>query len=211
MVAIDIFPNIESLIAFVEEAISGMGYEEVPKTSRDAPSQYHIFLRLTPSFKPKNMHRAHWAFKCINHMPQVMCFFDTAAKQRFLMHLVLHHTMVIPKNAFGNQGQCTSEDIYDVLSLTNHSCAPNLEHFTAGNRYYYQTVRPIKKDEQVFISYLGELAYQAASSRREYLQKNWGFDCTCNKCKIWNFRNETNHRGKHETFAAEEAMDFEEI
>ncbi|XP_055295208.1 SET and MYND domain-containing protein 4-like [Sitodiplosis mosellana] len=183
LVAIDIFPNIESLITFVHEVTSDKGCDTIPKTSCDAPSKYGIFLTLTPSYKDKNLFRAYRAFTYINLMPNVKQMFDTEAKQRFLMHLVLHHTILIPKNAFGTRAQYTLEDIYDVLSMANHSCSPNLESFIRGKLYYCETVRPIEKGDQLFINYLGDEVIEPTSRRWEYIKKNWGFDCKCDKCK----------------------------
>ena len=93
-VAIDIFPNVESLIAFVKEATSDKGCDKIPKTSCDAPSKYGIFLKLTSTFKDEYLLRAYQAFTCINSIPKIKYMFDTEAKQRFLMQLVLHHTIL---------------------------------------------------------------------------------------------------------------------
>ncbi|XP_055295210.1 SET and MYND domain-containing protein 4-like [Sitodiplosis mosellana] len=186
LVAIDMLPNIESLITFVDEVTRDKGCDTIPKTSCDAPSKYGIFLTLIPTFKEKNMiWLAYQAFTCINLMPKVKQMFDTEAKQRFLMHLVLQHTIVIPKNAFNTEveDQYTTYDIYDVLSIANHSCSPNLDCYNSGKIDYCETVRPIEKGDQLFISYLGGEVLESTSQRRKYLKKNWGFDCKCDKCE----------------------------
>lgn len=124
LVAIDIFPDIESLIAFVEETISDKGCDKIPKTSCDPPSKYGIFLKLTPSYKDEHLFLAYQAFTYINLIPKVKYLFDTEPKQRFLLHLVLHHTTVIPKNAFYDiaqfSDQYTVKYIFDVLSIVSN-------------------------------------------------------------------------------------------
>ncbi|XP_055294953.1 SET and MYND domain-containing protein 4-like [Sitodiplosis mosellana] len=188
LVAIDMFPNIESLIAFVDEVTSDKGCDKIPKTSCDAPSKYGIFLKLTPTFKDEYLFRAYQAFTYINLIPKVKYLFDTEAKQRFLMHLVLHHTIVIPKNAFFDVAQFTDQFtvkyIFDVLSIVNHSCAPNLHFATSGKLGYCIAVRPIKKGDQVFINYLGDDVHKLPEERQKLLKDNWGFECQCDKCVI---------------------------
>ncbi|XP_031619164.1 SET and MYND domain-containing protein 4-like isoform X2 [Contarinia nasturtii] len=188
LVAIDIFPNIDSLIKFVEETISDQGCDKIPKTSCDATSKYGIFLKLTPSLKDDYMFRAYQAFACISLIPKVNYLFDTERKQRFLMHLLLQHTIVIPKNAFFDEAQFsdqyTVEYIFDVLSMVNHSCIPNLSFDTVGSKLgHCMAVRPIKKGDQVFINYLGNDVHKPVEQRQKALKGNWGFDCKCDKCE----------------------------
>lgn len=214
MVAIEIFPSVDQLMAFVEEATIDKGCDKIPKTSCDAPSKYGIFLKLTPSFKDEYLFRAYQAFTYINLIPKIKYLFDTEAKQRFLSHLVLHHTIVIPKNAFFDMAQFTDQFtvkyIFDVLSIVNHSCAPNLHFATSGKLGYCIAVRPIKKGDQVFINYLGmylnfskslshfamdnsnenvveslllgDDVHKPPEQRQKLLKENWGFDCQCEKC-----------------------------
>lgn len=154
LVAIDIFSNnVDNLIKFVEETTSDRGCDKIPKSSCDSTSKYGIFLKLTPSLKDDYMFRAYQAFTCIALIPKVNYLFDTEQKQRFLMQLLLQHTIVIPKNAFFDEVQFsdnyTIEYIFDVLSLVNHSCAPNLSFDTVGKLSYCVAIRPIKKGDQV--------------------------------------------------------------
>lgn len=121
-------------------------------------------------------------------MPKVKYLFDTLAKQRFLMHLVLHHSIVIPKNAFSDVVQCshqlTLKYIFDVLSILNHSCAPNLEFDTVGKFGYCVSVRPIQRGDQVFINYMGDDVYKTTELRQKSLKDCWGFECKCDKCEV---------------------------
>lgn len=54
--------------------------------------------------------------------------------ERFLQHLISHFMGVLSINAFeGKKNNSDAMYIYDVLSLLNHSCAPNLSNFFDGN------------------------------------------------------------------------------
>lgn len=188
LVAIDIFPDIDNLIQFVELTTSDKGCDKIPKMSNDGPSKYGIFLKLTPSLKDENLLYAYQAFTYIILIPKVKFLFDTEPKQRFLMHLVLHHTTVIPKNAFFDEiAQCsdqyTVKYMFDILSIVNHSCAPNLHFATSEKCGYCVTVRPIKKGDQVFINYLGDDVHKPTEQRQKILKDIWEFQCKCNKCE----------------------------
>lgn len=109
LVAVDTFDDVDNLIKFVDEVIVDKGCDKIPKTSCEAMSKYRIFLELTPSFKSEYLLRAYKAYTCLTLIPKVNYLFDTEAKQRFLMNLVLHHTVVIPKNAFCDIAQYSDQ------------------------------------------------------------------------------------------------------
>lgn len=187
LVAIDIFSNVENLIEFVERITSDKGCDKIPKMSNDQQSKYAIFLKLTPCYKQEYLIRAYQAFTCVQSMPKIKYYFDTEHKQRFLMHLIVQHAVVIPKNAFQDVAPFTEpgiiQYIFDVLSIINHSCAPNLAYILNGKFGHCISVRPIKKGDQVFINYLGDDVYKPTEQRQQQMKNIWGFDCKCDKCK----------------------------
>lgn len=188
LVVIEMFPDIESLMQFVEKIIVDKTFHKIPKTSGDQHSKYGIFLSLTQSFKDEHVCQAYKAFTCISLLPKISYLFDTEKKQRFLMHLLLHHAIVTPKNAFvdcahvDNQ-RTTLKYVFDALSIMNHSCSPNLSFTTMGKYGYCVSVRPIKKGDQMFINYLGDDAHQTFDMRQKILKDVWGFECKCDKCE----------------------------
>ncbi|XP_055296001.1 N-lysine methyltransferase SMYD2-B-like [Sitodiplosis mosellana] len=114
---------------------------------------------------------------------QLKALFDTDEKQRFLMHLVLHHFLVIKTNSIISKNPWSTISVFNVLSMLNHSCVPNIYHPRKGNQQYCVTIRPVKKGEQLFISYLpinNELLYE---ERNEKFTSTWGFSCICEKCR----------------------------
>lgn len=63
----------------------------------------------------------------------------------------------------------------------NHSCNPNVRYSMDGDHMVFRTARPIRKNEEIFDSYIsGELPY---AERQAELQRRYGFQCGCDKCK----------------------------
>lgn len=178
LVAIETFPNVDQLIKFVESCTADRGCDQIPKSAKDARAKYGIFLKLTPAYSDAELFNAYQAFSSILLIPKIRYMFDTEAKQRFLMHLIVHHATVIPKNAFFDVAvyseQHTIKYMFDILSIVNHSCAPNMHFSLKGKCGYCVTVRPIKRGDQVFINYLGDDVYMPTEQRQFRLKASWG-------------------------------------
>lgn len=182
LVAIEIFPSVDDLMEFVVSCIMDRDYNEIPESANDASSKYGIFLKLLLSHDEQDVYLAYQAYTYILLIPKIKRLFDTELKQRFLMQLIVHHAFAIPKNVFNNNDPRT-EYIFDVLSIVNHSCAPNVELTTEGKLCYGVTVRPIKKGEQVFISYLSVDSNISTQQRQQMINAAWDFHCKCVKCE----------------------------
>lgn len=108
--------------------------------------------------------------------------------KRLLLHIASRHIATIKTNVFSEeitlrQGICTRYSIHDVLSRLNHSCVPNVHHYYEdGMTIRGMTARPIKKGEQIFINYLGEMKFGETISRQRYIKEVWSFDCNCDMC-----------------------------
>ncbi|KAF8346577.1 SET domain-containing protein [Amanita rubescens] len=70
------------------------------------------------------------------------------------------------------------------LSRVNHSCSPNAtcRWILKDIMFELRALRPIKKGEQIFISYIYLL--QSRSDRQEHLQSSYAFACTCPSCSL---------------------------
>ncbi|KAF8346579.1 hypothetical protein F5887DRAFT_1073256 [Amanita rubescens] len=70
------------------------------------------------------------------------------------------------------------------LSRVNHSCSPNAtcRWILKDIMYELRALRPIKKGEQIFISYVPLL--QSCSDRQEKLQSQYNFACSCPSCSL---------------------------
>lgn len=68
-----------------------------------------------------------------------------------------------------------------TLCHMNHSCDPNAYIMMDGPLVSIRTLRPIRKDKEIFISYIDTThPYQ---KRQDELQARWFFTCRCAKCQ----------------------------
>jgi SET and MYND domain-containing protein len=68
-----------------------------------------------------------------------------------------------------------------TLCHLNHSCDPNAYIMMDGPQVSIRTLRPIRKDKEIFISYID--ATNPYHKRQEDLQSRWFFVCRCAKCQ----------------------------
>jgi hypothetical protein len=76
------------------------------------------------------------------------------------------------------------QGVYTVGSCFNHSCKPNLQIHYAGEddeMLCAVALRDIKKDEELYISYIDESLNIA--ERQQQLFEHYLFTCTCEKCE----------------------------
>ncbi|KZO96844.1 SET domain-containing protein [Calocera viscosa TUFC12733] len=75
--------------------------------------------------------------------------------------------------------------VYEIMSRANHSCVPNAAYqwnfasFTGA----LISLLPIKKGDEITISYSGRMLRPAAERKAELLQK-YSFHCTCPACTM---------------------------
>jgi hypothetical protein len=67
-----------------------------------------------------------------------------------------------------------------VIAVANHSCIPNAVIVFDGRKIMLRALDPIKKDEQVFISYVD--GTQRRETRQAELKEAYFFTCNCEKC-----------------------------
>lgn len=76
-----------------------------------------------------------------------------------------------------------SGQVYLLSSIFNHSCEPNvryeIDEKTKGIKLYAR--KPIRKDEELFITYINPL-HEVRLRKRE-LRVNYGFLCSCERCE----------------------------
>lgn len=183
LVAIDTFPSVKDLMDFVGN-VRSENAQKMPKSLLDAKSKYHFFLNLQKSKKFGLIYLLHakQTYETLAMLPKVNALFDSVEKQRFLMHLCLHHLLVIMTNGIISGDPWSVVSVFNVLSMLNHSCAPNLYHPRLGKQQYCVTIRPIRKGEQLFISYLSPNDRSTTEQRQQKLKHSWGFECKCERC-----------------------------
>lgn len=182
---LNVFKNVDMLIQFVEAAMKDAKDNTfLPETINDASSIYHLFLTLFTYRDEMGMNKlivAKKIYTILLQLPAINCAFNTESKQRFLMHLVVKHNEIINKNStrsLQNEVQCIRK-LGLVSSLFNHSCAPNLLNIADDDKKICITMRPVKKGQQLFVSYLN--VNDAMNQRQNYLMKQFGFLCHCDK------------------------------
>ncbi|KAL5022319.1 hypothetical protein ScPMuIL_001474 [Solemya velum] len=80
---------------------------------------------------------------------------------------------------------CEGTGLYQLQSLCNHSCTPNVEvTFPHGNhRLALTALQDIPPGEELCISYLDECTQERSRhSRQRILRENYLFQCICPKC-----------------------------
>lgn len=183
LVACNTFPNVDELMEFIE-FVRAEDAEKMPKSLLDAKSKYHFFLKLQKSkkFHSENIWQAKKIYENLAMLPKVNALFDSIEKRSFLMHLILHHLLVIRTNGIISGDPWSVMSVFNVLSMLNHSCAPNLYHPRLGKQQYCVTIRPIRKGQQLFISYLSPNDWSTMEQRQQKLNYSWGFECICERC-----------------------------
>lgn len=68
-----------------------------------------------------------------------------------------------------------------TIGHINHSCDPNAYIMMDGPGVSIRTLRPVKKDEEIYISYIDTT--NPFHRRQSELQARWFFSCKCTKCQ----------------------------
>ncbi|KAF3001291.1 hypothetical protein E8E13_004580 [Curvularia kusanoi] len=68
-----------------------------------------------------------------------------------------------------------------MLGHFNHSCDPNAYIIMDGAEVHVRSLKPIKKDEEIFISYIDTT--NPYYRRQHELKQRWFFTCKCTKCQ----------------------------
>ncbi|XP_055304034.1 SET domain-containing protein SmydA-8 [Sitodiplosis mosellana] len=113
--------------------------------------------------------------------------FDNFPRDKETVAVIRDASAAINANAFmilyrsDNCGDVNVRSFYPIMSLINHNCVPNARHDIDSefvNRIF--AARPIKKGEQIFISYAQIL--WGTPSRRMFTAISKQFQCTCERC-----------------------------
>lgn len=183
--AINVFPDIADLMAFVEDAVSG-DMSEIPQSLLEEKSKYRAFLKHNISLPQQGNERfylqeAYTIYTNLSQRRVINAKFNSKKKQRFLMHLATYHYLVMTYSSVLFKADPTDFSCICFMILRtyfNHSCAPNLHCSQYGNRLVGTTVRPIKKGEQIFISYMGPMSDDEETRRAVFHD----FKCECEIC-----------------------------
>lgn len=177
--AIEAFPNVDSLMEFVQTALKRQDKGGVPSSIEDLQSKYLAFLDLhahVTTAKWENVLCAGYTtYAFLMKQNSLQEIFDTVEKRRFLMHLIVFHCFILVTNSVTHYD--SGSIVFILASYFNHSCAPNVINCYKGNTRLIITLRPIKKGQQLFINYL------SPGEDADNLYRKFGCRCECEKCQ----------------------------
>lgn len=77
-------------------------------------------------------------------------------------------------------------------SPRNHSCAPNISTLPASETVAIIVIRPIKKDEHLYINRVPPFTVESTRTRLTSIRKWMNFDCKCDRCMLRLEKNPSN-------------------
>lgn len=182
--AVSMFENVNELMSFVEKAVS---CESIAITGKsDAKSKYCEFLKLSFDEHKVDTAPTYAVYKALFNNFGFGKTFDSKKYKRFLMHMVHHHARILDDNMQNLISTTSDEKVCYVSTMAaylNHSCAPNVMLYDRSNMSICIAVRPIKKNEQLFVSYFENYLDQPFPTRQTRLKKEYGFKCDCERCE----------------------------
>lgn len=159
----------------------------VPARTNTAKLRFRCIMQLHGMANGVHLQRStDEAFRIIMQYPKIKLAFTNAKQRQFLQHLLMQFLMVLKENSFATA--LTTElkiptcAIFDIMSLFNHSCAPNLINIYEDNAMHLISCRRIAADEELCISYC-TFTTENTAERRKILKDTWNFICTCERCQ----------------------------
>lgn len=196
---------LQRLIESVRRLLGGRAHfnHPLPNETRTGPSKFECIMQLQ-GMEENLERRTDEAFNIImNRMPTVANIFQN--EQDFLQHLLMHFLKILRENSFESLLNGNKKlSIYDIPSLFNHSCSPNLINIFDGTKMYLTSSRRIARDEELCISYISDDNFDTQSTRRRRakLEDHWSFVCSCERCQYAD-----THAGPHNEITQQDIND----
>lgn len=111
----------------------------------------------------------------------------------------LRHMSQPPKDKIEQEGDYSSEKfgagLFPIISLLNHSCAPNVSRIYINDTIAITVTRNIRSGEQLFDSYGFDHTDHTIEERRTKIS-NYHFECRCEACRNnWPLREGLKEKG----------------
>lgn len=179
--------NVYDLLEFVKKNLLADKYAKPAVATTDAQLKYGCFLRLKALPKFGHKEEALTTYQYLLSMEKIKKLFSSKFEQRFLQHLLVQHIMILYTNMMIAHLKPTPTKLSKVpgcVSLLNHSCYPNVYILDDVMRSIAITIRPVKKGEQLYITYQSEMleTMMDAAARQKLLEETFHFTCNCSKC-----------------------------
>lgn len=186
--------NADELIAFIENGLK-TGPLETPPPLLDPYSKYRAFVQLWVDWKRygPDLELVQKIHQSLLKNRTVAAFFHVEAHKRFLMHLIWHH-IILAGNASGQRmklaGVGNNKAFYTnlVAHYFNHSCYPNVCMSLENGIMSCTVIRPVKKDEQLFVNYYSG-RYDFEEDRQAMFKEDFNFNCKCEVCRLKSLSN----------------------
>ena len=95
-------------------------------------------------------------------------------------------------NSFAHYSHEHSLVMYNMTSFMSHSCKPSAAWaFGEGDTFNLRSVRDLKADDELTISYISEDQLTMPTFMRRRFLSNWLFTCACERCALASDRNRT--------------------
>lgn len=201
IIAINTFPTVAKLMKFVEKCRQSHPLD-ITEPGDTPIAKYRTFYKLATIEDNELVSGLLGAGYLIFHaiMGSILGGrFETEASQRFLMHLTIHHAIILRVNSFGGstvQGTGTFGSIVDdtgkqqqqhvhlLSSYFNHACIPNVVQLVKDSVAICKALRPIKRGDQLFTTYICDEGYnKTAEARNDQLETVYDFRCACEYCQ----------------------------
>lgn len=174
LVGVNAFSSVDDLIKFVEGALVSRDFDSLHGLS-DVQLKYGQFLKLLPMPKALGkeiMVQYLMCYKNLFEIGEIQQRFNSMRLQRFLMHLVWHHILIIRSNAYTFRPTPSADvnTLGNFTALLNHSRSPNVCVTFSGNQQMATTIRPVKKGDQLF------------TEHQNVDMENFPFARKCSKC-----------------------------
>lgn len=204
IIGLNAFSSTSELMVCIENSRATDPYE-IPLSISSTESKYRAFLKLS-SVVPDELSDHFLDYRKMAYIvyhsiksSSLAKEFQTESQNRFLAHLIIHHICILQTNSFGsfntrmkcgkpakptNTETDFEQSVLLVTSYINHSCCPNVAKLQRNNLSICRAVLPIRKGEQLFISYVDEDddEYKTEMGRKIFLQSNFRFTCNCLIC-----------------------------
>ncbi|XP_055298560.1 uncharacterized protein LOC129566546 [Sitodiplosis mosellana] len=186
------FSSADDLMNFVEETIAS-DPKKLPEHLTDAKSKYETYLKLKigKTFVASEVWSAvvQRIYNFLLEIPKISAMFQSKKHRHFLMHLIGQHSKVSNSNAYNlnvPMRDGTSKPFYCQIGLMTryfqYACNPNVVNFDYDGDMMFITARPVKKGEQLFLSYFWPLIPNK-QERQKALWEQRELVCRCSFCE----------------------------
>lgn len=187
IIGIKTFPTINKMMDCIEKWLL-TNPREISECFDTPELRYRAFFKLATAVSNQRIMNsrkiAYFIFHSIT-TSSLAYIFETEAAKRFLIHLTIHHGLVITTNSFSfEENETRVEELLLLTSYFNHSCVPNVTKLSKGNLSICKSILPVKKDEQLFLTYIDNVFHRTTEKRNMDLEKTYGFRCSCKLCKL---------------------------